>query len=464
MSIRTVSELTSYLNADKNIAVEEPNISFKTISEINTPITLNHGKNDVTSDKNDQVMKYSLFEISEAVKEDNPTNQFYGRYSSKNLTYYQLFRDITYNLYAEDSELSGSKTFKNIDNFTTSTIKIDGPILSVNNSSSYFKCNSLVYLSAPQISILNNYGAVRLNNDGVLLSSKAISSVSIDRTVVSSKTILNNFTSAVVFRGSGRTDSFLSCTDLNSIRFESDNEIYLQGISTNISCSYYNITSGRENDLNNNSKVNISQTGITLSQNSGSNTNSSIKINNSGNGQIDLMSNKNINLSSENINLSVTNDLNVYRNGAKILSVDGNGSFHFLNDIYGIAMSARWADLAECYDSDCFYSPGTFVKFGGEKEITIATDEANAVVSMQPAFVMNCENDYTNSLPIALIGRVKVKIIGKIKKFDRIILSDIPGVGRSRGEDSNKKVLGVALENSDNDDIKLVLASVKLEL
>ena len=67
---------------------------------------------------------------------------------------------------------------------------------------------------------------------------------------------------------------------------------------------------------------------------------------------------------------------------------DGN-NFHFNTDIYGCAMSARWADLAELYESDNIYQPGTLIMFGGEKEITIATDEVNAVITTKPAFIMN---------------------------------------------------------------------------
>jgi hypothetical protein len=41
------------------------------------------------------------------------------------------------------------------------------------------------------------------------------------------------------------------------------------------------------------------------------------------------------------------------------------GTGYFTHDIYGCALCARWADLAEGYQSDFNYEPGTLVKFGG---------------------------------------------------------------------------------------------------
>lgn len=65
------------------------------------------------------------------------------------------------------------------------------------------------------------------------------------------------------------------------------------------------------------------------------------------------------------------------------------GTAKFSNLIEGCALCARWADLAEGYESDDLYDPGTFVRFGGEKEITIATkEEANAVITTKPGVIL----------------------------------------------------------------------------
>lgn len=100
------------------------------------------------------------------------------------------------------------------------------------------------------------------------------------------------------------------------------------------------------------------------------------------------------------------------------------------NEFKGVALSARWADLAEIYETDMAYDPGTIVKFGGSKEITIATDYANAVITTKPGFILN-SNQIGQG--IALIGRTPVKVIGTSKKFENIYLSPFnPGIGATK--------------------------------
>ena len=78
----------------------------------------------------------------------------------------------------------------------------------------------------------------------------------------------------------------------------------------------------------------------------------------------------------------------------------------------------------------------------------------NAIVSTR-AFDLN--HDLEGGTVIALCGRVPTKVIGKVKKFDDIVLSKIPGVGRSkRWYDFFRKPIGKALEDNDNENIKLV--------
>lgn len=134
-------------------------------------------------------------------------------------------------------------------------------------------------------------------------------------------------------------------------------------------------------------------------------------------------------------------------------------------EVFGIAQYARWADLAENYVSDNDYSPGTLVQFGGENEITIATDKVNAVITSKPGVLLNselsCDNGFSKG--IALIGRVPVKVIGKVDKFDKLILSHIPGIAIKTDKTSDK-IIGIALESSDNPEEKLILTSVKMIL
>jgi len=120
----------------------------------------------------------------------------------------------------------------------------------------------------------------------------------------------------------------------------------------------------------------------------------------------------------------------------------------------GTAVRANWADLAEKYESDLGnYPKGTLVTFGGDKEITIATNEEDvcAVISSKPGYTLN--NNSEGQI-IALCGRVPVRVIGKVKKFDRIKLSNIDGVGIATKKRSN--VIARALEDKDFDEEGLV--------
>ena len=138
------------------------------------------------------------------------------------------------------------------------------------------------------------------------------------------------------------------------------------------------------------------------------------------------------------------------------------GTKTFSSTIQGTAYRALYADLAEYYDMDMNYPTGTLVQFGGEREMTIASTEVNAVISENPALVMNSKEDKC-SQPIALIGKVKIRIEGKVNKFDKIVLSENPGIGITCN-DGSKKVFARALENKDTEEEGLVLCSVKINL
>lgn len=140
-----------------------------------------------------------------------------------------------------------------------------------------------------------------------------------------------------------------------------------------------------------------------------------------------------------------------------------SGAFH-TQTVNATSLRANWADLAEYYVADVVYPAGTLVQFGGSKEITAATDSIFSVVSSNPAYTMNTQiASQKTALPIALSGRVPVRIIGAVKKFDKIYLSNIPGVACPESylpEQYNKNSIGIALESSDNEIEKLVLCSV----
>ena len=129
------------------------------------------------------------------------------------------------------------------------------------------------------------------------------------------------------------------------------------------------------------------------------------------------------------------------------------GQTTFDKEINGTAMRSRWADLAEFRESDREYAPGTLVMFGGEKEITLSKKgKANAVVTTKPGLVLNGENQPGKIMVgIALTGTIPVKIVGTVKKFDRLVASrQYPGYARAKKWwEFWKKPIAVALENSE---------------
>ena len=116
----------------------------------------------------------------------------------------------------------------------------------------------------------------------------------------------------------------------------------------------------------------------------------------------------------------------------------------------GSRLQATYADLAEYYEADDVYVPGTVLEFGGEKEVTIAEDGTSrvaGVVSTNPAYAMNakCPGIAT---PIALQGRVPTKVRGTINKGDMMV-SGGNGFARPSSAPHMGTVIGKALENFD---------------
>jgi hypothetical protein len=98
----------------------------------------------------------------------------------------------------------------------------------------------------------------------------------------------------------------------------------------------------------------------------------------------------------------------------------------------GIATQAQYADLAEYYIADVEYPVGTVLEFGGNNEVTQSTsNHATSIagtVSDKPAYIMNSGLDHPLRTPVALMGRVPCRVVGTIRKGDRLVASDMPGV------------------------------------
>lgn len=134
--------------------------------------------------------------------------------------------------------------------------------------------------------------------------------------------------------------------------------------------------------------------------------------------------------------------------GANGVSTIGNATAYFGN-IFGTAMLARYADVAENYSADRHYEPGTVVQFGGEKEITLATFETPrvaGVISTKPAYLMNMDQQGDNMLAVALQGRVPCKVTGVVHKGDMMVSAG-NGYAKACTMPTIGTVIGKALEN-----------------
>jgi len=138
-------------------------------------------------------------------------------------------------------------------------------------------------------------------------------------------------------------------------------------------------------------------------------------------------------------------------------------SSKYFNTVFAKATSAQYADLAENYTADAEYAPGTVVVFGGEQEITISTEVADervaGAISTEPAHLMNSGQA---GLPVALRGRVPVKLIGAVTKGDGLVTSSTAGYAQSVGRSRlyGQAVFAKALETDLADGEKTIIAVI----
>ena len=145
----------------------------------------------------------------------------------------------------------------------------------------------------------------------------------------------------------------------------------------------------------------------------------------------------------------------------------GSNGMRF-NTIFGVSLQAQYADLAERFASDSAYPAGTVVALGGVEEITAASDALSedvfGVISTKAAYLMNSSagSDDTHP-PVAVNGRVPVRVIGPVKKGQRLVAAG-NGLARAgtKSEVTAFNVIGRSLENKLDDGVGVVEAIVKL--
>jgi hypothetical protein len=124
----------------------------------------------------------------------------------------------------------------------------------------------------------------------------------------------------------------------------------------------------------------------------------------------------------------------------------------------GVSTTAKYADVAEQYLADQEYEPGTVVSIGGVYEITSCGlgDYPAGVISTDPAYLMN--SGLTAGLPVALVGRVPVRIFGSVIKGQKVY-SDLHG---RASKNAGGQLVGISLEDNADEGEKLVECMLKL--
>jgi len=170
-------------------------------------------------------------------------------------------------------------------------------------------------------------------------------------------------------------------------------------------------------------------------------------------------------------NLITAGTLTVNSGNAATAIINGAGNTQgnigsatgWFNTLYATSSKALYADVAENYLADAEYAPGTVVIFGGDNEITVTTEQADervaGAISTNPAYLMNSGEA---GLPVALRGKVPVRVVGAVTKGDSLVTSTTPGaavsVGRSR--DYAQAVFAKALESNNTTEEKIILAVI----
>lgn len=135
----------------------------------------------------------------------------------------------------------------------------------------------------------------------------------------------------------------------------------------------------------------------------------------------------------------------------------------------GSRLTATYADLAERFEADSYYDAGTVVEIGGDKEVTAVqyelSEDVFGVISDTAAYLMNgaAGNDVTHP-PVAVSGRVQVKVNGAVKKGQRLVSAG-KGIARAAkpGEATAFNTIGRSLVDKTDNGVGTVLAMVTIK-
>jgi hypothetical protein len=156
--------------------------------------------------------------------------------------------------------------------------------------------------------------------------------------------------------------------------------------------------------------------------------------------------------------LSTAGILTVNSNNAVTAIVNGGSNAtgnigstsKYFNQVFAQATTALYADLAEVYEADADYAPGTVVSFGGTKEVTVSVASGDStvagVISANPSYLMNNGLTADHRAIVALTGRVPTSVTGTVTK-GAMMISAGNGFAQACATPAMGTVVGKALEN-----------------
>ena len=155
-----------------------------------------------------------------------------------------------------------------------------------------------------------------------------------------------------------------------------------------------------------------------------------------------------VNIKNVTSNGNITFGVNIA--GVPTTAMTINGS---TGTISGNQINANYADVAERFAADGILTPGTVVELGGANEITTVNRDLSenvfGVISTRAAYLMNSQAGSNDTHPpVAMTGRVPVRVVGIINKGDRLVSAG-NGLARAAqaGEATAFNVIGRSLTN-----------------
>ena len=171
-----------------------------------------------------------------------------------------------------------------------------------------------------------------------------------------------------------------------------------------------------------------------------------------------------VNIKNQTSNGNITFGVNIGGTPTTAMTINGSTGV-----ISGNQINANYADVAERFHADTALDAGTVVELGGSHEITKVTGDLSenvfGVISTRAAYLMNSQagSDATHP-PVAMTGRVPVKVVGIISKGDRLVSAG-NGLARAAqaGEATAFNVIGRALTSKVTTDEGTVEAIVTIK-